>query len=865
MSSPPRRRWGPIRSILCLAPVLIGVPLIALRTNYALPDPVVEPIHPITGLPQLSEALVLAHAKYLSEDIGYRTVGTREHALGDAWMLQQAEALRTQCQDIVRANPGRKLECEVWHQQGSGSHRFDMMNKRLYKTYVNLTNIILRVSDGTSEGKKHAVLVNAHLDSTLPSPGAADDALSVGIMLECIRVLAHTPTWEPAHAIIFLFNNAEESLQDGSHLFSTQHPIANTVRAAVNLEAAGTTGKELLFQATSEEMIRAYSRVPRPFGTIIANEVFSSGILLSDTDFRQFEQYLNVTGLDIAVVGNSYLYHMRKDLVENIQPGVAQHMGENVLALLLHLSSSESPLPTLTAGYTRPATVFFQWMNNFFIYSFRTASAIYLAVLCFSLALVRLLYVDPAPALKNGPGIIGEHFKGAVALTSGFVGSLVGANIVAVIMNRVLGKGMSWFSHELSCIALYGPAALAGSLASQLLVGRVREQTTFSSLLILQVSVAALLQLVGIGSGVLFFLSALGMLVSLVFNGLTTKPGDDVSLLGYALGQFPPLSLGTQIFCITLDVFVPLTGRIGEKAPADHIIATIVGFTTSFSLPLLVPFIHRFGRTALLRAVGLLVTITVVSMAVFSMKSPFDSMHQKRLFVIHMENITTQEQHLHVAGADGAPGFTALAHGIAKEFSTSDAVPTTIIMDEWNSEWDTLYPFSNFLSPYKFDLPIKPEYMHAPEHDFSISAVNDSIDVAGGTRSLTLVVRHPGIIWTAIAFDAHVLKWTLDNSPPDEYARHHIKEGSFYGIDSWSVDLVIKLPAGYAASERDAGVRVDFVGIHEKAMWPGKKAEKEQGGRAMQFFEEFDAWIEKESGGTVDPLLLGCVGGVTTV
>ena len=52
-------------------------------------------------------------------------------------------------------------------------------------------------------GKEHAVLVNAHLDSTLPSPGAADDALSVGVMLECLRVLVGTPDWEPRHAIVF--------------------------------------------------------------------------------------------------------------------------------------------------------------------------------------------------------------------------------------------------------------------------------------------------------------------------------------------------------------------------------------------------------------------------------------------------------------------------------------------------------------------------------------------------------------------------------------------------------------------------------------------------------------------------------------
>ena len=78
-----------------------------------------------------------------------------------------------------------------------------MMGRRLYKTYVNLTNTVVRISDGTDEGKAHAVLVNAHVDSTLPSPGAADDALAVGVMLECMRVLVNTPTWEPKHAIVF--------------------------------------------------------------------------------------------------------------------------------------------------------------------------------------------------------------------------------------------------------------------------------------------------------------------------------------------------------------------------------------------------------------------------------------------------------------------------------------------------------------------------------------------------------------------------------------------------------------------------------------------------------------------------------------
>ena len=119
------------------------------------------------------------------------------------------------------------------------------------------------------------------------------------------------------------------------------------------------------------------------------------------------------------------------------------------------------------------------------------------------------------------------------------------------------------------------------------------------------------------------------------------------------------------------------------------------------------------------------------------------------------------------------------------------------------------------------------------------------------------------IAWIAIAFDAHVLNWTLDNNPPDEYARHHIKEASFYGEDTWSVDLVLDLRGDEQLARE--GLKVNFVGIKETAMWPGKKGEKEKGGEAMKLFENLDGWIEREMQGTVDMTLLGCVGGVVVI
>ena len=58
--------------------------------------------------------------------------------------------------------------------------------------------------------------------------GAADDGAGVAIMLEALRIMSQTPDIILNNAIVFLFNGAEESLQDASHLFITQHPWRHT-------------------------------------------------------------------------------------------------------------------------------------------------------------------------------------------------------------------------------------------------------------------------------------------------------------------------------------------------------------------------------------------------------------------------------------------------------------------------------------------------------------------------------------------------------------------------------------------------------------------------------------------------------------
>jgi len=50
---------------------------------------------------------------------------------------------------------------------------------------------------------------------------------------------------------------------------------------------------------------------------------------------------------------------------------------------------------------------------------------------------------------------------------------------------------------------------------------------------------------------------------------------------------------------------------------------------------------------------------------------------------------------LHIAAADGAPGLDSLVADIAKEFGVTDAPASFITMDDNNTDWNPLYPFSS--------------------------------------------------------------------------------------------------------------------------------------------------------------------------
>jgi hypothetical protein len=325
---------------------------------------------------------------------------------------------------------------------------------------------------------------------------------------------------------------------------------------------------------------------------------------------------------------------MRKDLVENIEAGVAQHMAENTLSLIRTLSSPDSPLPNMKDGFTPPTSVYFSFMGAFVRYPASLGTWMYLGLTGLSIFGATRL-PDPAPAL------VGNSFnrkftmigRGAIGSFASFLFAIVGANVVAALM-VFLGKPLSWFSRAWLPIPLYAPPALAGALAARIVLPSPNEKAVISSTSVLLLSIATTLHVAGYGSGIVLVLSGAPLLLHMVPTDAARMP--DWIYLVAGLGA---LTTGTQVSASVMDVFVPLTGRIGADVPADHVIASLVAILGSHTFPLVPAFASRYSKRSALRGLATLSILSVMLVGIYAAREPFDELHQKRLYVIHMHNV----------------------------------------------------------------------------------------------------------------------------------------------------------------------------------------------------------------------------------
>ncbi|KAI9497389.1 hypothetical protein BDB00DRAFT_804285 [Zychaea mexicana] len=847
---------GALRSWFRLFACWVFAIAVATHLHYKLPEPKSHRgVDPTTGNTEFSEHNAMETIAYLSDTLGYRIVGTVEEAQTFDYLESAVRAFKSEAQGISGAP-----KFDIWVQQATGTHRFDIMDNMVFKAYTNVTNIIVRLSCPETESRAcedNAILLNSHFDTTLGSPGATDDGSGVAVMLEIIRVMSRRDWSGYRNSIVFLFNGAEESLQDASHAFITMHEIKDSIRSVVNIDACGTSGREILFQANSREMIDAYKQAPYPHGTVVANDVFRTGLILSDTDFRQFVQYGNLTGIDMAIYKNSYLYHTHLDLTENLEPGAIQHLGENTLAIVDYLAKNS----TLSNIERTSEVVFFDFQGLFFVvYSWATAfklqmGAVFFATILFAFTVYKTAHSSP---YRTIPNIVACYIKTTASIFLSAVAALVLPVLVALFLTSdPIGRNMAWFAREWYGAVIFCPMSLIGMYGVQYLLYALpgpqhvdMEYGAFVSLTVAFAISTFLTTLTSVASSYIFWLYLSILFVATLLNEFVWKPKatksvvwkPQISGLTYIVCAFPMTLLYTDYTYAMIDIFVPLTGRMGFDTPVDIIIAVVFGMVTFMTTLPSLAHVHRFGKRFLRKILVALVMLQVAVLGAVVIRGgtyggwafPYDEFHPKRLFVQHLKNLTSGESHVGFAEADHGPYIETVVTAVEDALGVKAEARHG---SENANEWASIYPFSAFLGGYRFNTKsyleangVKPDDLPGPFP--KLSAQNDKYDPATGVRSFSIVSVSPTYTWTVIAFDADVLTWSITDSEPLEGPTHYIvRHVVGHGNDAWKLDLSVRVPEDKRA-EAKAGkwkMRFEFTAL-EKENFAGHGIERPTGG-----------------------------------
>ncbi|XP_056369194.1 endoplasmic reticulum metallopeptidase 1 [Oenanthe melanoleuca] len=569
--------------------------------------------------------------------IGPRTVGSPENeVLAVNYLLEQIRGIERESTDA------HKISIDI--QRPTGSFSIDFLGG-FTSYYANITNVVVKLEP--RNGAEHAVLSNCHFDCVPNTPGASDDAVSCAVMLEILNTLSKSSE-SLQHAVIFLFNGAEENILQASHGFITQHEWAKSIRAFINLEAAGVGGKELVFQTGPENpwLVQAYVVAAKhPFASVVAQEIFQSGIIPADTDFRIYRDFGNVPGIDLAFIENGYIYHTEYDTSDRILTDSIQRAGDNILAVLKYLATSEKLAKSFE--YRHGNVVFFDILGLFVLaYPARVGTIMNYITAAVAFFYLSKKVLQPKPRAINNLKKLLTAF--GVTLTS-WVCTLVAVLMVAMFVS-IIGRALSWYTHFYVSVSLYGTAAaakliLVHMLAKKFFYKNVNEQylgDVFfdASLMIWSIALAVMTQLGLCSAFICTLWVAFPLLTKLMIHKEFSQKGATIKfIVMYMLGMFVPYLYMLYLSWTVFEMFTPVMGRSGSEIPPDMVLAGFIVIFTMILSSYFINFIYlvKSTKTTLvtLTTVFVVTLILVCSGIFFPYSSDAANPKPKRVFLQH--------------------------------------------------------------------------------------------------------------------------------------------------------------------------------------------------------------------------------------
>ncbi|MET7394195.1 M28 family peptidase [Dactylosporangium sp. NPDC005572] len=536
------------------------------------------------------------------QDLGVRVVGNAALARGLDLVAGELAGV-----------PGLQIE----RQHASGTYRFHTRD-----VDYTVDNVIARQVGDTPE----ALLVNVHVDSAFEGPGAADDGVAVGALIEAARQLAGR---EHHRTIIYLFNGGEEVGLTGADAF-TRHPWAKDVRWFLNLEAVGSAGLPILFQAGDNggRLVDVAGDTPRPYGSILGQWLFGAGLINSDTDSRVWRGH-GWSGLDYAVFEDGYAYHTPLDRVERIGPGTAQAFVDLTTGVAGDVADATGD------GTTARTPHYVDVQSRWWLTFDPTVTKVW--TLALLLALAALVW---RAGRTWGTGTRRVVASAGAALI-GIVTAVLAGVVVGVVAWAV-GGSFAWYAHPWLVYVMFLPLTVLGALAPQLLLHRRwarrepdRQDAPLTALLgntTAVVVLGAVTAWLEIGPGYLYWVG--GVL-------LTVAVG--VALLLPRRWRPVPVVLSASLLCLFIAEFgrgllslgIPMMGRLPVAIPMDPVVAVAVAFIAVPIAFVFAPFVLYAGR--LRRYTVATAVLTVCGLVVAGFVSPYSAERPKLVSVIHQQ------------------------------------------------------------------------------------------------------------------------------------------------------------------------------------------------------------------------------------
>ena len=184
------------------------------------------------------------------------------------------------------------------------------------------------------------VVLAAHYDTVAGSPGAADDGLGLGTVLEVARALTAPGAAPIRNDVVVLLTDAEEPGLLGAEAFARERAAALGHTVVLNHEARGVRGVPATFRTTSPNggLLDALARAPRAVVESSGEVVVEA--LPNGTDFTHFAA-AGMHAIDTAVTAGGAYYHSPVDDLGHLSPASLQQMGDTSLTVAREVAGAD--------------------------------------------------------------------------------------------------------------------------------------------------------------------------------------------------------------------------------------------------------------------------------------------------------------------------------------------------------------------------------------------------------------------------------------------------------------------------------------------------------------------------------------------